>query len=419
MSAAPRLASWKWWICGLLLLASALNYMDRQTLANVATRITRQFHLSEEQYGNLETNFGLAFAFGSLFFGWLVDRLPVRWLYPIVVCLWSAVGFITASASNYTELLLCRTALGFFEGGHWPCAIKTTLRLLEPKDRSMGNSVLQSGTSIGAILAPQFMKFFLTPDLDSDSWRPAFQVVGMLGVIWLAAWFFSIRETDLQDRPAPVRDATLSDFWQALLSRRMFAVVIIISLINTGWQLIRAWLTKFLIQGRGFAESDALNFNSLFFIASDIGVFGAGMLTLWLHRHGRSVHAARSITFFGCACLSATSLLVLLLPKGPGLLCVLAVVAAGALGVFPIYHSLTQDISPRHQGKISGIGSFLAWVWSPAHKYYGRLVDQTGSFDLGFALAGCAPLLAWLVLWGLWGRDRVTPAAAVTRAVGP
>src|SRR5438128_1717868 len=128
MSTSHRLASWKWWICGLLLLASALNYMDRQTLANVATRITRQFHLSEEQYGNLEQNFGLAFACGSLFFGWLVDRLPVRWVYPVVVSLWSGVGFLTASVANYPELLLCRTALGFFEGGHWPCAIKTTLR---------------------------------------------------------------------------------------------------------------------------------------------------------------------------------------------------------------------------------------------------------------------------------------------------
>jgi hypothetical protein len=51
----------------------------------VATRITRQFQLSEEQYGQLETNFGLAFACGSLFFGWLVDRLPVR-LLPLKSC---------------------------------------------------------------------------------------------------------------------------------------------------------------------------------------------------------------------------------------------------------------------------------------------------------------------------------------------
>lgn len=415
MSTPFRRDSWKWWICGLLLLASALNYMDRQTLANVSTRITRQFHLTEELYGNLETYFGLAFACGSLFFGWVVDRWPVRWVYPVVVCLWSVVGFSTAAVSNYPELLVCRTLLGFFEGGHWPCAIKTTLRLLEAKDRPMGNSVLQSGTSIGAILTPQFMKLFLTDQ--PDSWRPAFQVVGVMGVLWLIAWFYSVRETDLQ-KVAPAPGPELSGgFWRAVWSRRMLTVVIIISLINTGWQLIRAWLTKFLIQGRGLTDTEALNFNSIFFIASDLGVFGAGMMTLWLHRRGCSIHRSRSLTFLGCAVLSASSLFVLILPKGTELLLVLSVVAAGSLGVFPIYHALTQDIAPQHQGKISGLGSFLAWCWAPAHKYYGRLVDHTGSFDLGFALAGCAPLMAWVVLALLWGRDpapRVARPAAVT-----
>jgi len=36
-----RSASWKWWVCGLLLFASMINYMDRQTLANAAVRITK------------------------------------------------------------------------------------------------------------------------------------------------------------------------------------------------------------------------------------------------------------------------------------------------------------------------------------------------------------------------------------------
>ena len=64
VSVPPRArpASWKWWVCGLLLLASTINYMDRQTLANAAVRITTQFHLSQEQYGNLEWVFGWAFA---------------------------------------------------------------------------------------------------------------------------------------------------------------------------------------------------------------------------------------------------------------------------------------------------------------------------------------------------------------------
>ena len=56
----------KWWICGLLLFASMTNYLDRQTLSVMSVRITKEFGLSQEQYGNLELAFGWAFAVGSL-----------------------------------------------------------------------------------------------------------------------------------------------------------------------------------------------------------------------------------------------------------------------------------------------------------------------------------------------------------------
>src|SRR5205823_3023391 len=120
----------------------------RQTLANVAVRITNEFRLNQEQYGNLELVFGLAFAAGSLCFGFMADAVSVRWLYPAVVLFWSATGFATGFVHSYAGLLVCRALLGLFESGHWPCGLKTTQGLLNPEDRTMGNSVLQSGTSI-------------------------------------------------------------------------------------------------------------------------------------------------------------------------------------------------------------------------------------------------------------------------------
>ena len=91
MSAAPaaRSGAWKWWVCGLLLFASMILYMDRQTLPNVATRITKEFQLNNEQYGVLEMMFGYAFAGGAFVFGIFADNWKVRWLYPVVLILWS------------------------------------------------------------------------------------------------------------------------------------------------------------------------------------------------------------------------------------------------------------------------------------------------------------------------------------------
>src|SRR6266567_4371509 len=114
LSARP--ARWKWGICVLLRLASTINYMDRQTLANAAVRITTQFQLRQEQYGNLELVFGWAFAFGSTLFGIAADRVSVRWLYPITLILWSVAGVATGLVDSYGQLLGCRALLGVFEG---------------------------------------------------------------------------------------------------------------------------------------------------------------------------------------------------------------------------------------------------------------------------------------------------------------
>jgi hypothetical protein len=93
------------------------------------------------------------------------------------------------------------------------------------------------------------------------------------------------------------------------------------------------------------------------------------------------------------------------------LLCVLLIVAAGALGVFPIYHALTQEISAHHQGKVTGIAGIAAWAFAPPlQQVFGRVIDRTQSFDWGFAVAGCMPLLAFFALWLFWGKEdgRVT-----------
>ncbi len=400
MTARVRSSSWKWWVCGLLLLASTINYMDRQTLANAATRITREFQLDQEQYGDLEFAFGWAFAIGSLLFGIAADRVSVRWLYPMVLLLWSAVGFTTGLTNTYSGLLACRMLLGLFEGGHWPCAIKTTQRLLESRDRAMGNSVLQSGTSIGAILTPLIMRVMLTDA--AGSWRVPFQAVGAIGLLWIVLWFALVRKGDLLPVVPPSTAAPGAGIWKLILSRRMLVLFAVVAAINTCWQTLRAWLPKFLQEGRGYAEADTLYFNSLFYVATDVGCIGAGALTLWLARRGVPVHGARSRVFLACAVLSALAVFVVL-PKGWPLLGVLLLVGAGALGVFPIYHAFTQEISSEHQGKVTGVASVAAWAFAPpAQKFFGRLIDQSGSFDLGLAAAGCLPLAAFAVLWLFW-----------------
>ena len=128
------------------------------------------------------------------------------------------------------------------------------------------------------------------------------------------------------------------------------------------------------------------------------------------------VHRSRLFVFFGCAALTASSISVFVLPKGWLLLAMLMLVGAGALGVFPVYHALTQELSPFHQGKVTGIAGVAAWALSPVHTLFGRHIDKTNSFDLGLAIAGCLPLVAFLALWLFWGSPRGHPEIELAEA---
>jgi hypothetical protein len=248
-------------------------------------RITKEFHLTQAQYGNIEAVFAYAFAAGSIVFGWLADRFSVRWLYAGVLTTWSLAGLATGFVRNEQELLWCRMLLGFFEAGHWPCGIRTTRALLDARERSLGNGVLQSGTSVGAIITPLIMRGLMTSEL--GTWRIAFQVVGAAGLVWLVLWFALLRKADL---PTPSRapemapDGTAQSIWRILVSPPNAHHPLRHREHQHDLANSPRLASEDPQEGLGYSESDALYFTSAWYLATDIGCLGAGALAVWLGR---------------------------------------------------------------------------------------------------------------------------------------
>lgn len=399
-----------WGICALLLCASTINYMDRQTLSTTATRIKAEFGLSDEQYGHLELAFGWAFAVGASVFGFIADRTNIRWLYPTALLAWSLMGFATGSAETFAQLLVCRLFLGLFEAGHWPCALKTTQRMLPSSKRTLGNSVLQSGTAIGAIITPLVVKAMLTDQ--PGSWRPAFQIIGLIGVGWVILWVLTIRGSELAPLPSdPATKAPSIEFVAILQSRRFWTLLCVVILINLAYHFFRVWLPIFLREGRGYSEAAMLDFLFWFYIANDVGCLAAGFMTAWLCRRGWPVHRGRLFVFTLAALACAQSLALPMLAAGPLLLWTLLVISMGLLALFPCYYAFSQELTIRHQGKVTGLLGTMAWLTaSPMHPLFGRWIDYTGRHDLGLAAVGVLPLVAALAIVIGWGRDEVARA---------
>jgi ACS family hexuronate transporter-like MFS transporter len=346
---------------------------------------------------------------GSLIFGFLADRVSVYYLYPAVLAAWSLMGMATGWSHGFSELMVCRTLLGFFEAGHWPCALKTTFALLNEKDRTMGNSVLQSGASIGAIITPQIMKLMLTPQV--GSWRTAFIVVGAVGLVWVALWLAFLRPRDLAPAPVARSKSDLPDLLGVLRSGRFWAIAVLLVGAHITWQIYRAWLPKFLQTGRGYEETAALNFNSLYFISTDVGCIVAGALSLWLvRRRGSSPHDARRTVYVGACMLTSLSIFIPWLGRGWPLLATLLLIGAGSLAMFPCYYSFTQELSATHVGRLTGL--LAMWVWavtSPMHSFFGKLADSAtdpmARYDTGLVIAGLAPWIGVITMKLFWRKN--------------
>ena len=417
---------WKWYVCGILFLATLLNYMDRQALAITLPELKVTYALDEGRIGYLEGYFGYAFAVGSIVFGLLVDRVGPRILYPIVLAGWSLMGVATSAASEpwvkellenegdppgtavFRWLLICRTLLGLFEAGHWPCALITARLILSAKDRPLGNGILQSGAAIGAIIVPLYVMWF---ELMGLSWQFTFWSIGVAGLFWIPLWFWLIPRgvlqsalpvsTDIQQEPlVPNR---------GLLVRRLIALGIVVTTLTVSWQFLRAWLPLYLQDHRKFPPRSMQFCVSGYFIAADIGCILAGAFVRALSiRYG--LHGSRMLGYVLFTCLTASAAVVPFVDSDVSSVALLMIAGAGILGLHPFYYSLTQELPARNLGMLMGCLAAVGWVASSYFQIQiGERIRVEQNYKAGLMIAGLAPIIGLVALLILWGRTRKPP----------
>jgi ACS family hexuronate transporter-like MFS transporter len=286
-------------------------------------------------------------------------------------------------------------------------------RLLSRKDRSLGNSLIHSGASLGAILTPLVVQAMATDVV--GSWRGPFWVIGALGVGWAVAWLVMIREGDLAlDRsPDDAKRPETSPSSHASLARRFLVLAVVVALISFCWHLYQAWLPKMIREQLLFSGALVNSFSSIFHVAAGVGCLGAGFAARHLITRGRSIHGAWVLVFLACALLTVLGPAAHWLPAGPVRLGVLLLVTAGAFGLFPIFYSLAQELSTRHMGTIAGVLVCIAWISSNwTHWLVVRLIDPLGESDSVPLVVGLLPLGALLVLRFCWDRAPAEPLGA-------
>jgi ACS family hexuronate transporter-like MFS transporter len=402
------------------MLATVINYMDRIALNQMAQEIKGAFGLSNEQYSLLESAFSVAFAIGIFCSGVVVDRASVRWVYPLMVLGWSAAGVLTGFAGSFWTLLTARFLLGLFEAGNWPCALRTTRTILRPEDRSFGNSLFGSGTALGAVVTPIMVLAILRwaeANGRTDAWRLPFRLIGSLGLVWVALWFLTVPGRMLSpvdgtgSPPAPQGATRFTDIFR---DRRFWVLVVITITVNFTWHAYRVWLPLYLQNQRGYDRDAMTEFVTVYYIVADIGTWSAGLLTLLLCNRGMRLHLARVLMFALYTVLALATLAVPFLPDGWAFQVGVLVVGFAALGLFPTYFSLSQELSSRHQGKVTGtLGASAHLSLAAMYRLEGWICDRTHSYEWVLGGIGVFPMLglvAILLVWPPWREPPPPPA---------
>lgn len=130
--------------------------------------------------------FQFFYAFGMLLTGRLIDKWGTKIGYGIAVVVWSLAAMGHALAKGALGFGFWRSLLGLGESANFPAANKGVAEWFPKKERALAFSILNSGTNVGAIVAPLAVPAIVA----LWGWQAAFIITGAIGFIWLFFWFW-------------------------------------------------------------------------------------------------------------------------------------------------------------------------------------------------------------------------------------
>ena len=305
LSMAGEMGLWsgnyRWVVCALLFFATTVNYVDRQILSLLKPILDEQLKWTNAEFGLVNSAFQGAYGIGMLMFGWFIDRYGTKIGYAVSIAAWSLAALGHALVGSVAGFAVARVALGVSEGGNFPSAIKAVALWFPKNERALATSIFNSGTNVGAIIAPATVPWIAY----TWGWQATFIVAGAAGLLWLLLWLplYNVPEKIKKVTPAELAHI-LSDKdehagagkipWRTLITyRQTWSFIIAKFITDPIWWFFLIWLPDFFKQTRGLNIKESwVHLVTIYAIVTVLSIMG-GWITGHLAKRGWTVTRAR------------------------------------------------------------------------------------------------------------------------------
>lgn len=302
-----KIGKYRWTICALVFFATTVNYLDRQVLSLLKDTLEVQFNWSDTDYANIVSAFQFVYAISMLFAGRLIDWLGTKLGYALSLVVWSFAAMAHALARSTGGFMIARGLLGFGESGNFPAAIKTVAEWFPKKERALATGIFNSGTNVGAILAPVVVPWIVK----NWGWESAFIIIGAIGFSWLIFWFWLYEIPSKSKRvakpefdyihsdninetaPAVTGEAEKVNWFKLLKFRQTWAFSIGKFLTDGVWWFYLFWLPAYLKAQYGMTGMQVAFPLAVLYTMSTVGSVTGGAFPMYFINKGYDPYVGR------------------------------------------------------------------------------------------------------------------------------
>jgi MFS transporter, ACS family, hexuronate transporter len=412
---------YRWTILALVFFATTVNYLDRQVISLLKDDYLEPlFGWKESDYANIVMAFQLCYAIGMLGAGWVVDKIGTKLGYALSLLAWSFAAIGHAFAGSTLGFLAARSILGVSESGNFPAAIKTVTEWFPKKERALATGIFNSGTNIGAIIAPLVVPLIAL----YWGWKWAFILTGAVGLLWLFFWFamyevpgkhpklkkaeYDHIHSDMDESASGGKQTEKVGWLKLLTYRQTWAFVIGKFLTDPVWWFYLFWLPSFLNKQYGMSKTDYAFPIAVVYTMTTFGSIFGGWLSSNLIMKGWEIYKARRISMliFALCAIPVASAQALGQHSYWYAIFIIGIAASGHQAWSANIYTTASDMFPKKAiGSITGIGGMAGGLGGILiSKTAGILLDHykaLGSIKTGyyimFIICGSAYLIAWII----------------------